>query len=125
SSPGLAFLLATVGAYGEDGWVDYWQQLADNGLKVVDSWSDAYSVDFSGSTGEGDRPIVLSYSTSPACEVGEDEEEAATGALLNPCFRQVEYAGVLDDADNPEGAQAFIDFLLSDEVQADIPEQMY
>lgn len=125
SSPGLAFLLATVGAYGEDGWVDYWQQLADNGLKVVDSWSDAYSVDFSGSTGEGDRPIVLSYSTSPAFEVGEDEEAAPTGALLNTCFRQVEYAGVLDGADNPEGAEAFIDFLLSDEVQADIPEQMY
>ena len=125
SSPGLAFLLATVGAYGEDGWVDYWQQLADNGLKVVDGWSDAYSVDFSGSTGEGDRPIVLSYSTSPAFEVDEDDDEAPTGALLNTCFRQVEYAGVLAGADNPEGAQAFIDFLLSDEVQADIPEQMF
>ena len=125
SSPGLAFLLATVAAYGEDGWQDYWRQLADNGLKVVESWSDAYSVDFSGSTGEGDRPIVLSYSTSPAFEVGEDETEAPTGALLDTCFRQVEYAGVLAGADNPQGAQAFIDFLLSDEVQADIPEQMY
>ncbi|WP_147918969.1 thiamine ABC transporter substrate-binding protein [Ruania zhangjianzhongii] len=125
SSPGLAFLLATVAAYGEDGWQDYWQQLADNGLKVVESWSDAYSVDFSGSTGEGDRPIVLSYATSPAFEVGEDETEAPTEALLGTCFQQVEYAGVLAGADNPEGAQAFIDFLLSDEVQADIPEQMY
>lgn len=125
SSPGLAFLLATVAAYGEDGWQDYWQQLAENGLKVVESWSDAYSVDFSGSTGEGDRPIVLSYSTSPAFEVGEEETEAPTGALLGTCFRQVEYAGVLAGADNRDGAQAFIDFLLSDEVQADIPEQMY
>src|SRR5699024_5990185 len=102
SSPGLAFLRAAVGAYGEDGWVDSWQQRADNGLKVGASWSHAYSVDFSGSTGEGDRPIVLSYSTSPAFEVGEDDDEAPTGALLNTCFRQVEYAGVLDGADNPE-----------------------
>ncbi|SEE66802.1 thiamine ABC transporter substrate-binding protein [Ruania alba] len=125
SSPGLAFLLATVGAFGEDGWLEYWEGLADNGLKVVDGWSDAYSVDFSGSAGEGDRPIVLSYSTSPAFEVGEGETEAPTGALLNTCFRQVEYAGVIAGAANPEGGQAFIDFLLSDEVQADIPEQMY
>lgn len=124
SSPGLAFLLATVGAYG-DGWLDYWQQLADNGLKVVESWSDAYSVDFSGSTGEGDRPIVLSYSTSPAFEVAEGEDEAPTGALLNTCFRQVEYAGVLAGAQNPDGARAFVDFLLSDAVQADIPQSMY
>ncbi|QOR70377.1 thiamine ABC transporter substrate-binding protein [Ruania alkalisoli] len=125
SSPGLAFLLATVGAFGEEGWLEYWEGLAGNGLKVVDGWSDAYSVDFSGSTGEGDRPIVLSYSTSPAFEVGEGESEAPTGALLDTCFRQIEYAGVISGAANPEGAQAFIDFLLSDEVQADIPEQMY
>ncbi|UFU02759.1 thiamine ABC transporter substrate-binding protein [Ruania suaedae] len=127
SSPGLAFLLATVGAFGEEGWLEYWEELADNGLKVVDGWSDAYSVDFSGSTGEGDRPIVLSYSTSPAFEVSEDtaEGEAPTGALLETCFRQVEYAGVIAGAANPEGGQAFIDFLLSEPVQADIPEQMY
>src|SRR5699024_1560049 len=125
SSPGLAFLLATVGAYGEGGWVDYWQQLADNGLKVVDGWSDAYSVDVSGSTGEGDRPIVLSSSTFPAFEVDEDDDEAHPGALLTARCRHVEYAGVLAGADSPEGAQAFIDFLLSDEVQADIPEQMF
>jgi len=125
SSPGLAFMMATVDAFGQDGWLDYWQQLGENGLKVEPSWSDAYSVDFSGSTGNGDRPIVLSYSTSPAFEVTEDQEEAPTGALLDTCFRQVEYAGVLAGADNPEGAEAFIDFLLSEGVQADIPQQMF
>ncbi|TDE99018.1 thiamine ABC transporter substrate-binding protein [Occultella glacieicola] len=125
SSPGLAFLLATVGAFGEDGWVDYWSQLAANGLKVVQGWSDAYSVDFSGSSGQGAYPIVLSYSTSPAFEVAEGADAAPTGALLDTCFRQVEYAGVLAGAENPEGARAFIDFLLSAGVQADIPGQMY
>ena len=125
SSPGLAFLLATVGAFGEDGWVDYWAQLRDNGVKVVEGWSDAYSVDFSGSSGEGPRPLVLSYASSPPAEVPEGADQAPTGALLDTCFRQVEYAGVLAGADNPEGAQAVVDFLLSEEVQASIPESMY
>ena len=125
SSPGLAFLLATVDAFGEDGWLDYWAALRDNGLEVVSGWSDAYYVDFSGPSSEGDRPIVLSYASSPPYEVGEDATSAPTGALLDTCFRQVEYAGVLAGAGNPEGARQVIDWLLSAEVQADIPESMY
>jgi thiamine transport system substrate-binding protein len=125
SSPGLAFLLATVGAFGEDGWADYWARLRDNGVKVVDGWSDAYSVDFSGSSGEGPRPLVLSYASSPPAEVAEGADTAPTGALLETCFRQVEYAGVLAGADEPDGARQLVDFLLSEEVQASIPESMY
>lgn len=125
SSPGLSFLLATIAAFGEDGWVDYWAALQDNGLKVVSGWSDAYYVDFSGSSGEGDRPVVLSYASSPPSEVPEGAEEAPTGAMLDTCFRQVEYAGVLAGAANPQGAQQVIDWLLSPEVQADLPGSMY
>lgn len=125
SSPGLAFLLATIGAFGEDGWQDYWADLRDNGVRVAGGWSDAYYVDFSGSDGEGPRPLVLSYASSPPYEVPEGADEAPTAALLDTCFRQVEYAGVLAGARNPEGARALIDFMLSPEFQADIPEQMY
>ncbi|MPV36444.1 thiamine ABC transporter substrate-binding protein [Georgenia subflava] len=125
SSPGLSFLLATVGAFGQDGWQQYWQDLAANGVKVVEGWSDAYYVDFSGSEGAGPRPIVLSYASSPAAEVPEGASEPRTGALLETCFRQVEYAGIIAGGGNEAGAQAFIDFLLSAEVQADIPGQMY
>lgn len=124
SSPGLAFLLATIGHFGEDGWQEYWRGLLGNGVKVAEGWSDAYYVDFSGSEGAGPRPIVLSYSSSPAAEVGEDGTPR-TGNVEATCFRQVEYAGVLAGAANPEGAAALIDFLLSDEVQADIPGSMY
>ncbi|PFG18667.1 thiamine ABC transporter substrate-binding protein [Serinibacter salmoneus] len=124
SSPGLAMLAATVGAFGEDGWLEYWEALAANDLLVVDGWSDAYFVDFSGADGEGSRPIVLSYASSPPYTVGEDGEPT-TSALLDTCFRQVEYAGVITGAANPEGAREFIDFLLSSEVQADVPGQMY
>ncbi len=125
SSPGLAFLLATVGAFGEDGWEDYWRDLTANGVRVVEGWSDAYYVDFSGSEGAGPRPLVLSYSSSPAAEVPEDGSAPPTGALLDTCFRQTEYAGVLTGAENVDGAREFIDFLLSPEVQADIPDTMY
>jgi len=125
SSPGLAFVLATIGAFGEDGWLDYWAALRDNGVKVAGGWSDAYYVDFSGPSSEGDRPLVLSYASSPPYEVPEGATEAPTGALLDTCFRQVEYAGVLAGAENPEGARAVVDWLLSPEVQAAIPESMY
>ncbi|MCL3861769.1 thiamine ABC transporter substrate binding subunit [Actinotalea sp. K2] len=125
SSPGLAFVLATVAAFGEDGWADYWASLRDNGVKVASGWSDAYYVDFSGPSSEGDRPLVLSYASSPPYEAADDATEAPTAALLDTCFRQVEYAGVLAGAANPEGARQLIDWLLSPEVQADIPENMY
>lgn len=125
SSPGFAFFLATVGAYGDGGWVDYWTALKANGVKVVEGWEDAYYTDFTAGGGSGTRPIVVSYSSSPPYTVPKDGGEPTTGALLDTCFRQVEYAGVLAGASNPTGAAALIDFLLSDEVQKDIPVSMY
>ncbi|GEL94113.1 thiamine ABC transporter substrate-binding protein [Cellulomonas composti] len=124
SSPGFAFLLTTIAAQG-DGWQDYWSALKDNGLKVAEGWSDAYFTDFSGGGGGGPRPIVLSYASSPPYTVPEGGTEPTTGALLDTCFRQVEYAGVLAHAKNPRGAQELLDFLLSDEVQEQIPTTMY
>lgn len=123
SSPGLAFLFATVGAKG-DGWLDYWRALEDNGALVVSGWTEAYNVEFTAGEGQGDRPLVLSYSTSPAWTIGDDGESTTT-ALLDTCFRQTEYAGVLEGAANPEGAQQFVDFLLTPEFQSSIPENMY
>lgn len=120
STPGMAFLLATIGEYGR-GWTDYWSDLMENGAKVVKGWEDAYYVDFTYSG--GDRPIVLSYDTSPAFTV--EGGETSTAALLDTCFRQVEYAGVLEGADNPDGARAVVDWLLSPEVQAALPRSMY
>ncbi|MDR1808252.1 MAG: thiamine ABC transporter substrate-binding protein [Propionibacteriaceae bacterium] len=124
SSPGLAFLLATIGAKGDPGYLDYWAALKANGVKVAASWSDAYGVDFSGSSGKGAYPLVVSYASSPMYEMGDDGS-APTTALAETCFRQVEYAGVIAGAANPEGAQQFIDFLLTDAVQSEIPDTMY
>lgn len=122
SSPGLSFLMATIGEKGED-WLSYWQQLNDNGLLVVSGWTEAYYTEFTAGGEDGNRPLVLSYSTSPAFTV--EDGESTTEALLDTCFRQVEYAGVLAGAQNEVGARKFIDFLLSPDVQAAIPEEMF
>jgi thiamine transport system substrate-binding protein len=125
SSPGLAFLLGTIAHFGADGWPAYWTSLKDNGVKVTGGWTDAYTVDFSGSSGKGARPLVVSYASSPPSEVPDGATTAPTGALLDTCFRQVEYAGVLQGAKNPAGARQVVDFLLSPQFQASVPDSMY
>lgn len=122
SSPGMAFLLATVATYG-DGWQDYWSRLMANGAKLTSGWSDAYFVDFTQGGGHGKRPIVVSYDSSPAFTVSHGR--TTTKALLDTCFQQVEYAGVLAGAKNPAGARAFLEFLSSPEAQAALPDSMY
>lgn len=122
SSTGLAFLLATVARFG-DAWPDYWRSLMANGLRLTDGWSDAYYVDFTQGGEQGTRPIVVSYDSSPAFTVHGGR--STTQALLDTCFRQVEYAGVLEGADNPEGARALLEFLQSPQVQAALPGSMY
>jgi thiamine transport system substrate-binding protein len=125
SSPGLAFLLATIAAFGENGWQQYWKDLMANGTEVVAGWTDAYYTEFSGPSSEGDRPLVVSYASSPPFEVKDGATEAPTGALLDTCFRQTEYAGVIAGTTQPKAARQFVDFLLSTTVQNDIPESMY
>lgn len=124
SSTGLAFLASTVAEFGADGYQAFWQALKANEVKLDASWNDAYYVDFSGSSGKGAYPIVLSYSTSPADEVREDGKPR-TASINNKCFRQIEYAGVLANAKNPNNAQKLVDFLLSDEFQKSVAESMY
>ncbi|RMI40621.1 thiamine ABC transporter substrate-binding protein [Streptomyces triticirhizae] len=129
SSPGLGFLLATVSAFGEDGWAGYWESLRENGVEVVDGWEQAYNERFSGAGQGGDKPLVVSYATSPPAGVvyGGDErpDEAPTGVATGTCFRQIEFAGLLDGAANPEGGRALLDFLLGREFQEDMPLSMF
>ena len=100
----MAFLLSTIAEYGDE-WPDYWTDLLANDAKVVDGWEDAYYGDFTQGGGKGARPIVVSYDSSPAFTVAEGRDESSTAALLDTCFRQVEYAGVLEGAANPAGAR--------------------
>jgi thiamine transport system substrate-binding protein len=128
STPGLAFLLATIARYGEGNWQDYWRKLRENDVLVVDGWEDAYNVRFSGSAGKGDRPVVVSYASSPAAEVifrTPRPKEAPTAVVLDSCFRQTEFAGVLRGARNDDGARKMIDFMLSKRFQEDVPLSMF
>jgi thiamine transport system substrate-binding protein len=131
SSPGLAFMLATIARFGETGeytWLDYWSDLRDNDVAIVSGWSEAYESTFSGGSGQGDRPLVVSYATSPVAEVfyaSPQPAESPTGVMTDGCFRQVEFAGVLVGAKQPELAKKFVDYMLTASFQADIPLNMF
>ncbi|HET8600801.1 MAG TPA: thiamine ABC transporter substrate-binding protein [Segeticoccus sp.] len=125
SSPGMAFLLTTIAKYGQPGWQDYWRKLMANGAKVTSGWTDAYEVDFSGGGGHGARPIVLSYASSPPYTIPKGGSKPTTSALLDTCFRQVEFAGVLKGAQHPQGAALLVNFLVSKTFQRTVPENMY
>jgi thiamine transport system substrate-binding protein len=128
SSPGLAFLLATIGRFGEDGYLDFWAGLVVNDVKVVNDWETAYYTEFSRWGGE--RPIVVSYSSSPPVELiyaQEPMEEPVTAAVVggDSCFRQIEFVGILKGTQNRELAEAWVDFMLSRTFQEDMPLQMF
>ena len=127
SSPGLAFVLATIERFG-DGWTRYWQQLRRNDVLVADSWTTAYESDFSAGGGKGTRPIVVSYASSPPADVvyAEDGRTAPhVTAVTDGCFRQYEYAGVLHGAAHPDAGQLLVEYLVGPQFQADMPLQMY
>jgi thiamine transport system substrate-binding protein len=124
SSPGLSFLAATVDIFGDSGWESYWRDLKNNEVKVTNGWEAAYFTDFSGSSGKGAYPIVLSYASSPANEV-RSNGQSQTASILDGCFRQTEYVGALKNAKNPNGAKALVAYLLGAKFQASFPEAMY
>ncbi|MCY3718150.1 MAG: thiamine ABC transporter substrate-binding protein [Anaerolineaceae bacterium] len=131
SSPGLSFMLATIGVFGTEGettWLDFWSQLVENEVRVVSGWELAYWGEFSHSGGE--YPLVVSYASSPPAEVffmEDTPERAPTGAIVadQTCFRQIEFAGILDGSEQVEAAQQLIDFMLDTRFQEDIPLQMF
>lgn len=130
SSPGLAFLLATISHFGDQNYLDYWRDLRSNGLVVVGDWSTAYYSNFSASSGHGPQPLVVSYASSPAAEVIFAETkltDAPTGSITGPgtCFRQIEFVGILKDTPQRKLAENFVDFMLGVQFQQDMPLQMF
>ncbi len=98
-------------------------------MLVVDGWEEAYNARFSGSSaGGGDRPVVVSYASSPAAEVifrTPRPRRAPTGIVADSCIRQIEFAGILRGAKNEDGARKLIDFMLGRRFQEDVPLSMF
>jgi thiamine transport system substrate-binding protein len=131
SSPGLAFLLATISHFGEDGYLDYWKSLRDNHVLIVDGWSTAYYENFTvGSGGSGDKPLVVSYTSSPPADVvyasdGRTEPASVNISPEGGTFRQIEFVGILKGTKQRALAEAWVDYMLDLPFQNDIPLQMY
>jgi thiamine transport system substrate-binding protein len=129
SSPGLAFMLATIAEFGTEGWLDYWGQLRASGVRVVDGWNEAYYGEFTRSGGS--RPLVVSYGTSPPAEVVFAEPPlppgapSPTGVAAATCFQQVEFAGILRGSTKVEAAQQLIEYLIDTPFQEDLPLQLF
>jgi thiamine transport system substrate-binding protein len=130
SSPGLAFILATVAHFGDPGYLDFWAKLRDNGVVVVNTWETAYYTNFSASSGQGPQPMVVSYGSSPPAEVIFAQpplNDAPTASIVGPdtCFRQIEFVGILKGTQHRALAEKFVDFMLSKQFQEDMPLQMF
>lgn len=128
SSPGLGFLLGTIAHFGEEKWESYLTALTQNNVKVVPDWTSAYTVEFSGSSGKGKYPLVVSYGSSPPAEVlysATPIDEPPTGVIEGTCFRQTEYVGVLRGTKNEEIAQKLVDYLLNTKFQESIPLTLF
>jgi thiamine transport system substrate-binding protein len=128
SSPGLAFMMATIARYGDPQYLDFWQALRQNDLKVVNDWESAYYTEFTRAGGM--YPIVLSYASSPAFEViyaETPQETPPTAAITSAgtCFRQIEFVGILQGTPNQDLAEKWLDFMLSKRFQEDMPLQMF
>jgi thiamine transport system substrate-binding protein len=130
SSPGQAFMLATIAGLGEEGAFDWWKQMRGNGLKVVKGWSEAYYTEFT--RNGGTYPIVVSYTSSPAAEVFYSKEKISESPTANlflkgGVYRQVEGVALVKGA-RPEARRAaglFIEFLRSAEVQESLQTTMW
>jgi thiamine transport system substrate-binding protein len=128
SSPGLAFTLATIARYGDSGWRDYWAKLRSNDVKIDDGWESAYDGDFTQGGNKGTYPLVVSYASSPPAAVyyAKPQPKASpVGTMLDSCFRQVEFVGVLKGTTHLAAAHELVDFMLSPTFQADVPLQMF
>lgn len=128
SSPGLAFVLATVAEFGEPGWNEYWGALRANDVEVVAGWEQAFNGSFTAGEGAGERPLVVSYASSPPAAVYFSDprpRQSPIGTVLASCFRQIEGVGILRGTDHQRAARKLVDFMLSDQFQADLPLQMF
>ena len=137
SSPGRAFMTATVDYFANDednqtDWTDWWTAMSSNDAIITTGWSEAYETHYTGGYGEytegyvGDAHIVVSYCHSPGVESWYNGNWTKSAALDLPraAFHQVEYAAAVAGG-NLDAASAFIEYLLSEEVNVNMPTENF
>ena len=119
AATGRAFLLWTVNTVGEDQYLDYWTKLKNNGVKILGSWSDAYTA-----YENGEAPMVVSYSTDQVYAHRQDKDltKHQVGFLNDQGYANPEGMAKFANADQPELAEAFMDFVLSKRAQKKIAQ---
>ncbi|NNE87388.1 MAG: thiamine ABC transporter substrate-binding protein, partial [Silicimonas sp.] len=116
STPGLGFLMWVKAAYGDEAPA-IWEALADNIVTVTPGWSEAYGMFL-----EGEADMVLSYTTSPAYHLIAEEDDSKKAALFSEGhYLQVEVAGILKSSDQPQLAETFLSFMVTEGFQSIIP----
>lgn len=116
STPGLGLLMWVKDAYGAEASA-IWEGMADNVVTVTKGWSEAYGLFL-----EGEADMVLSYTTSPAYHIIAEEDESKAAAIFDEGhYMQVEVLGKLAGSDQPELAEQFMQFMVSDAAQSILP----
>ena len=117
SDPGRAFLLWTIAEKGPEGYLDYWSELADNGVQILSDWGTSYEA-----YQNEEAPMVVSYSTDQVYYHGEgvDMSRHQVGFLNDQGYANPEGMAQFVDAANPELASEFMSFVLTDTAQAEI-----
>jgi thiamine transport system substrate-binding protein len=126
SAPGMSFLLATIDQFGDDGWQQFWTAMRDNGVAVTDSWTTAYYERFSASG--GDRPMVVSYGSSPPADVvfaDPPRDTPRTAVIESTCYRADEWVGVLRGTEQRGRAAQLVDFFLDRRFQEALPLSLF
>lgn len=135
SSPGRAFMVATIDYFENDldpntTAFDWWKAMADNGATFTSGWTEAYEIHYSGGYGAwvdghlGDAAMTVSYCHSPGVEAYYGGNWTSSTSLVLPraTFHQVEYGGLVNGGGNQEAANAFLTFLLSEDINRNMPE---
>ncbi len=128
---GRGFLAATARYFGEDAFIDFWADLDEGGAQVAANWTEAYLGAYTvGSSGEGDRPLVLAYASAPAADAvftpgAGDSPPSVALDLPGAGFHQIDLVGIAADTPRVEQARALVEFLLGPEFQASVAQRMF
>jgi thiamine transport system substrate-binding protein len=121
SGPGMSFLLWTIAVYGQDGFIDYWKKLNSTIFQIYPGWDAAFTA-FT----KGEAPMMLSYDTDPAYFYNQDKTTRYKAVIPEEGgWMYLEFAGIVKGTKHEKLAQEYINFMLSENFQKEIPSNQW